>query len=68
MVFPDMQINRLANLSRDGSEILGYQLQVTATKQEWETIGKWCDTLTLLQYADEQVRALHETIMEVIRG
>ena len=72
-----MQIQRLAVVSRDEAEILGYQLQVTATKEEWETVKEWADAAdsALLYWEHERnipvsksLKTLNDLLMDVING
>ena len=72
-----MQIQRLAVVSRDETEVLGYQLQVTATKEEWEILREWAE---IVGYAlvywernrdfviSNELKTINGLLMETIRG
>jgi hypothetical protein len=62
-----MQISRLGVISRDETQILGYQLQVTATNEEWETVKDWMDNVECT-YCNDEAKGFHEMLKDAING
>lgn len=63
-----MQFNRLAVVSRDETEVLGYQLQVTATIEEWETVKKWMAVADSIVCDEARVVVFHKMLKDTISG
>jgi len=63
-----MQISRLGVISRDETQILGYQLQVTATNEEWEVVKAWMKTIDARYFNDEDEQKFHEMLKDAIHG